>query len=52
MEVSQSQTSTKPFNDRKLQIVERRGAFKWLPVFCENDLVHGSLNFTSNFYNT
>lgn len=23
-------------------IVMRRGAFKWLPVLCSNDLVHGS----------
>jgi hypothetical protein len=23
-------------------IIQRRGAFKWLPVLCSNDLVHGS----------
>lgn len=23
-------------------IIERRGAFKWLPALCSNDLVHGS----------
>ena len=27
---------------RKEVIVQRRGAFKWLPVLCSNDLVHGS----------
>jgi len=27
---------------RKEVIIERRGAFKWLPVLCSNDLVHGS----------
>lgn len=27
---------------REEVIIRRRGAFKWLPVFCSNDLVHGS----------
>jgi hypothetical protein len=27
---------------RKEIIISRRGAFKWLPVLCSNDLVHGS----------
>lgn len=27
---------------RKEVIKKRRGAFKWLPVLCSNDLVHGS----------
>jgi len=27
---------------RKAQIISRRGALKWLPVLCENDLIHGS----------
>lgn len=27
---------------REEVIVQRRGAFKWLPVLCSNDLVHGS----------
>lgn len=27
---------------KKEVIIERRGALKWLPVFCSNDLVHGS----------
>lgn len=27
---------------RQEVIVERRGAFKWLPVLCSNDLTHGS----------
>lgn len=27
---------------RKEVILMRRGAFKWLPVYCSNDLVHGS----------
>ena len=27
---------------RKEVIIKRRGAFKWLPVLCSNDLVHGS----------
>lgn len=27
---------------RQEVIVERRGAFKWLPVLFSNDLVHGS----------
>ena len=27
---------------RKEVIIKRRGAFIWLPVFCSNDLVHGS----------
>lgn len=26
-------------------IIRRRGAFKWLPVLCSNDLVHGSYWF-------
>jgi len=28
--------------DRSVLVIQRRGAFKWLPVLCENDLVHGS----------
>ena len=28
--------------DRTELVVLRRGSFKWLPVLCENDLVHGS----------
>jgi hypothetical protein len=28
--------------NRKLQTIARRGAFKWLPVYFTNDLVHGS----------
>jgi len=28
--------------NRRLQTIERRGAFKWLPVYFTNDLVHGS----------
>ena len=27
---------------RQEVIIERRGVFKWLPVLCSNDLVHGS----------
>lgn len=27
---------------REEVIIQRRGAFKWLPVLCSNDLVHGS----------
>jgi hypothetical protein len=27
---------------RREVIKKRRGAFKWLPVLCSNDLVHGS----------
>jgi hypothetical protein len=27
---------------RRERILARRGAFHWLPVFCSNDLVHGS----------
>lgn len=27
---------------RRERIIARRGAFKWLPVCCSNDLVHGS----------
>ena len=30
---------------RKQRIISRRGAFKWLPVFFSNDLVHGSYWF-------
>ena len=28
--------------ERKRRIVERRGIFKWMPVFFENDEVHGA----------
>ena len=28
--------------NRKMKITARRGAFKFLPVYCSNDLVHGS----------
>ena len=28
--------------NRKMKIIARRGAFKFLPVYCSNDLVHGS----------
>ena len=28
--------------DRRKKVVESRGAFKWLPVYCSNDLVHAS----------
>ncbi len=31
---------------RQEVIVQRRGAFRWLPVLCSNDLVHGSWWFT------
>ena len=31
---------------RQEVIIQRRGAFKWLPVLCSNDLVHGSWWFT------
>ena len=28
--------------DKKIRIVNKRGVFKWLPVLCDNDLVHGA----------
>lgn len=34
-------TEGKPLSAKEV-IVMRRGAFKWLPVLCSNDLVHGS----------
>eukprot|EP01038_Epipyxis_sp_PR26KG_P006951 gene6951-9506_t len=33
-------------------IIKRRGAFKWLPPFCSNDLVHGSWWFVAGSFLT
>lgn len=35
-----------PENERKERIRKKRGAFKFLPVFLSNDIVHGSWWFT------
>jgi len=31
-------------------IIKRRGALKWLPVLCSNDLVHGSWYVVYAYY--
>ena len=39
-EVNPISTSSKPPDNNKT--IQNRGVFKWLPVRCENDLVHGA----------
>ncbi len=40
--VKLSDTEEISAHEKKEIIRKRRGAFKWLPVLCSNDLVHGS----------
>jgi hypothetical protein len=38
---SSSYVPHKPY-DRNEAILKKRAVFKWLPVYCSNDIVHGS----------
>ena len=35
-------TEAESFINKRDRIKSRRGAFLWLPVYCSNDVVHGS----------
>lgn len=39
---SDTKSSSLRIKERHVRISESRGAFKWLPVYCSNDLVHAS----------
>jgi hypothetical protein len=42
MRVTTAPDEYKPRDDDYSRTLRRRVALKWLPIYCQNDLVHGS----------